>query len=61
MKQSRQSDMFAVGGIIYRIIDKNKLSSLPNLSKKLNYYAEKCRFVRPNAKQALEFFEELLK
>lgn len=64
-KQSRQSDMFAVGGIIYRIIDKNKLSSLPNLSKKLNYYAEKCRFVqyncRPNAKQAVEFFEELLK
>ena len=37
-KQSRQSDMFAVGGIIYRIIDKNKLSSIPSLSKKLNYY-----------------------
>ena len=44
-QQSRQSDMFAVGGVIYRIIDKSKLSSLPNYSKKLCQYAEKCRSV----------------
>ena len=64
-EQSRQSDMFAVGGIIYRILDKNKLSSLPNHGEKFNYYAEKCRSVqynlRPNAKLALKFFEELMK
>lgn len=64
-KQSRQSDIFAFGGVIYRIVDKNKLSSLPNHSKKLNQYAEKCRSVhyhqRPNSKQALRFFEDLMK
>ena len=64
-KQSRQSDMFAVGGVIYRILDKNKISSLPNHSKKLCQYAEKCRSVhyhqRPNSKQALKFFEDLVK
>lgn len=64
-KQSRQSDMFAVGGIFYRILDKNKLSLLPDHSKKLNQYAEKCRSVhyhqRPNSEQALKFFEDLMK
>ena len=64
-KQSRESDMFAIGGIIYKINDNNKLSLFPDIIKKLNYYAEKCRYVqynyRPNAKQALEFFEQLLK
>ena len=64
-QQSRQSDMFAVGGVIYRIIDKNKLSSLPDYTEKLCQYAEKCRSVhyhqRPNSKQALKFFEDLMK
>lgn len=65
LQQSRQSDMFAVDGVIYRILDKNKLSSLPHYSEKLCQYAEKCRSVhyhqRPNSKQALKFFEDLMK
>lgn len=62
-KQSTLSDIFALGGVFYRIVDKNKLAAFPTHCKKVNKFAERCRSVcyhqRPNAKEALKFFEDL--
>ena len=53
--------LLAVSGVIYMILDKDNLSSLPNHSKRLCQYAEKCTSVlyhlRPNSKQVLKYFE----
>ena len=61
-KQSSSSDIFALGGVFYRILDK-KLIEFPTQRKELNKFAERCRSVhyyqRPSAKQALKFFEGL--
>ena len=63
-RQSRYSDIFALGGVFYKIIDAKKLINYPDHGKKLCKFAERCRCVnhnrRPDAKQALKFFEELL-
>jgi len=63
-RQSRYSDIFALGGVFYKIIDAKKLINYPDHGKKLCKFAERCRCVhhnrRPDAKQALKFFKELL-
>ena len=63
-RQSRYSDMFSLGGVFYKILDANKLTNYPEHGKKLYKFAERCGCVhynrRPDAKQALKFFEELL-
>lgn len=47
-KQSKSSDMFAVGGVIYKILDNNKLTTMPDYNSKLSKIAEQCRSVRYN-------------
>lgn len=63
-RQSRYSDMFAIGGVFYKILDAKKLTNYLDHGKKLCQFAERCRCIhynrRPDAKQALKFFEELL-
>lgn len=44
-KQSIFSDVFALGGVFYRILDKDKLAAFPDHSKKINNFAEQCRSV----------------
>lgn len=62
-KQSTSSDMFSVGGVFYRILDANKLSSIVDHQRELQQLAEKCRTVhyhrRPNARDALAFLTNL--
>ena len=63
-RQARYSDMFAIGGVFYKILDAKRLTNYPDYGKKLCQFAERCRCIhysrRPDAKQALKFFEELL-
>lgn len=44
--QSTFSDMFSVGGLFYKIVDKGYLSHLNELEKKLAFLAEQCRLAR---------------
>ena len=56
--------MFAVGGVTYKILDNNKMATMPDYNCKLSEITEQCRSVhynqQPNAKQKLQFLEKLL-
>lgn len=60
-RQSSSSDMFSVGGILYKIVDNGCLSEQ---RKKLTHLAEQCRLIRYHqrfsAQKALSFIQEIL-
>ncbi len=62
-KQSTSSDMFSVGGVIHRILDANKLFTLPDHQRELRQFADQCRSVhyyrQPNARDAVAFLTNL--
>ena len=63
-KESTYSDMFAVGGILYKIADQGCLLANIEIQEKLLFLAGKCRIVqyreRFSAKTALSYIQQCI-
>ena len=50
-RQSRYSDMFAMGGVFYKILDAKRLTNYPDHGKKLCQFTERCRCIHYSQRQ----------
>lgn len=63
-QQSMSSDMFSVGGILYKLVDAKKFDSNKHVYTAIEALAGRCRVVnnyrkRPRAREALSYLQEL--